>query len=488
MREQNSEENIRKEFIFRKSKSGINYNDSNYSGITFSKSIYRKSIKRSNFSGVEFYNAEFIRSAFSGSTFDNVTFLGVRMRGNALVSCVFSNCSFINKEDFKKISSNFSNSSFYNCTFKNITFVSCSFIKSQFVDCTFINCVLASSTFEDAEFIRCEFNCTDAGRTNIEFCQFTNCRFFNNCILPLYQIFYIIGGVEHACNIENSIDLKSHLGLYSARQLINYQTQKILDYYYSTRQYFALVNVYLMCCDIGNAKKTLFEGIEYYLLNKNFRLIKHMCRLGKINGILDVHQGKEILHLVDTFLTDKSRTSNSELSSFLMHSAELRSLIYYYCGNDSVMTFEIQTNIPAECRMKANAIIDEIEEIFIPFDNLSHSIQFRHDSPFLIFCTVIGGIAALYELSKALYGLGKFIYKKAKGKTSGETEDTVSKPQSSNNVTVIINGNNNEFFGDFIGCKDEITMNENIDIIVNKIISDKTATVVRFERNNKNEK
>lgn len=488
MYNQNFNEPFEKEFTFRKTRTHINFNDSNYSGLSFSKPIYRKSVKRSNFSDIVFLNAEIIRSAFSGSTFEKVSFTDVRLRGNALVSCVFSQCSFINADSSRQISSNFSNSSFYNCTFRNINFVSCSFIKSQFVDCDFIDCELASSTFEDAEFMRCKFKNVDAGRTNIEFCQFTNCHFLNNCVLPLYQIFYIIGGVENICDIQNSIKLKSSNGLYSARQLINCQPEKIINYYCSTRQFFALVNVYIMYSDFENAKKTLSEGIEFYLLNKNFRLIKHMCRLGKINGILNIHQGKEILQLVDTFLTDQSRTSNSELSSFLMHSAELRSLIYDYCGNNSVMTWEIQTNIPADCPEEASTLIKEIEKVFIPFDNLSHSVQFRHDSPFLIFCTVIGGIAALYELSMALYNTGKFIYKIVKQNKNDKNDKTNQSRGASNNITIIVNGDNNNFYREMIGSADDISMNNNIERIVYKIVSEENATVVKYERNNEDEK
>lgn len=453
----------------------LKHNDMSYNNITVSKRIFREGLKRNNLTNVIFENAQLIRCAFAGSLLKNVKFLNTVMRGNAWTFCVFNKCTFNNERQITNISSNFSNSSFFNCIFKNVIISASSFIKSQFINCRFENCTLASSTFEDAIFNNCKFKNCDIGSTNLEFCEFRAC-YFCETILPLYQVCYVIGGIEHVLDIKNSIKLRSGKKLYACDSLYSFY-DRMNEFYIKTKQPFALANTAVINKDYEAVKKHIFDGIDFYLVNKNFRMIKHLCRLGKLKGVLDIHQGKQILDLIDNFLvTQKSEAV--ELSFYVMHAADLRTLLYDYYGTESMLTIEIQTNITPNEHEKVNSLINNLSSVFDEYEDVNHNIQIRHNSPFLLFCTVVGMVGSLVAISEALIKLGYFIYKKVKGKNT----ETQAPPTSNASMTINVSGDlvisNSQINGITSNCE----VNSQINSVSNKLITQNGVAITKIER------
>ena len=470
------------EFTLRTKRNAVlKRNDLSYNGIDITKRIYRECAKRNILTDVKFINTQILRSAFAGSLLKKVKFIDTKMAGNAWTYCVFTDCEFMNEQPQNRIGSNFSNSSFYNCTFKNIIFAACSFIKTQFINCKFENCIIASSTFEDAIFQDCNFYFSDIGSTNLEFCEFRNCR-ISDSILPLYQICYVINGIEHVIDRQNSIFLRSNNGLYSLDDLYGL-CERMIDYYTLTKQFFALANTLVILKDYETIRDKIFDGINYYLANKNFRMIKHLCRLGKSKGVLDIHQSKSILDLIDNFLITQ-KSNPEELSSYVMHSADLRAMLYDYNGTNSILTIEIQTSILPEEAEKANSLMLNISNLIDEHSDVNHNMQIRHNSPFLIFCTVVGAVASLIAISEAVVKLGVFAYKKLNKKHNGKDDDDHTSPSSpatityniSGNVNININGDNN---------LSNYAVNNDINTMVNKLITPNGVAVTKIENDNK---
>lgn len=393
------------------------------------KDVVSVSAKRNHFENFTIYNSKIIGSAFSGSHFNNFTFRDCDIIGNSFV------CSNFNKFNifaFKKLtykSNNFSQSYFCNCQFDNMHLSQSTWLNSSVKLSQFSNCIFESCTFEGTIFRKCEFKNSLMYSANLDYMVLEDTK-LDNVVLPFYQFAYIIGATNYLRDLDNS-NIKFKCG--EKTVTINEYADCLLDlihYYYEKRELFPMCNLLVGIGDLENAQKVAIAGIEKALNEKNYRLVKHFCVLGKFTNLLDYNLISEIKDKINCFLIDP-QLGIEELNEALIQTAEITALINERATNRTSLQIEVETNIVRGCVDEHEKIEKLISDCIYIIDTPSlqaegHTVTELSYCPITLLFEIIGTVANLATIGSALQDFFVQI-KKDKVKNSREIANSIRK-------------------------------------------------------------
>lgn len=382
----------------------------------------RTSLKRSLLSDVQLLNCAYNSCAFCGSIFKSVTFTNTQLHGDNFTFCIFQNCEINYDVPTFIDGSNFGQSEFINCIFCNVIFRASTLSQSRFINCDFINCEIQSSTLENAEYISCNFENVTMRSLNLEFAIFKNSK-FKNTSFPLYQFAYIFGSVEILADKSADIFFCANGKTIKKSEFIGLLRHLII-YYAEEGSLFPTTNLYVMLNDLGCAYSYFQIGLKRAIHEKNFRMINHFCRLGKINSLIDIHEANKIIaYLDESLVLMKNEESKDERYQILLNQAavsanQIRQLLMYDASQQFVLQFEVETTIPIKSKRKINKLQNQLQELIDIYgqDADLKFIEVRHGSPASFFIQfTVEHPEVIFEVSFALIKFIAFIVKKAIG-------------------------------------------------------------------------
>ncbi len=395
------------------------------------------SAKRNHFENLTICDSKIIGSAFSGSRFSDFTFKNCEITGNGFVCSDFYKFTMISKTRNPYSSNNFSQSYFEQCQFNNIHIKQSTWLNSRVTTSNFYECVIESCTFEGATFKNCTFKNCLMYSTNLDYMVLDNTN-LQKVTLPFYQFAYIIGATTYLQDKSDStIDFRcgeKTIAINEYKECI----PDLIHYYFEKKEYFPMCNLLLALKEFESAKKFALIGIEKALNEKNYRLVKYFCILGKYNNILDYNLITQIKEKIDTFLMDP-KLCKKQLNEALLQTAEINALINERITNNTSLQIEIQTNIVRGCADEHEKIEKLISDCIYIIDtpNLQaagHTVTELSYCPITLMFEIIGAVANLATIGSALQEF--FVnMKKNKSKDSREIAKAIREKYS--NVTLV---------------------------------------------------
>lgn len=345
-----------------------------------------KRIKNGEYSNCTFNGNNFQFTGAAGTRFLGCKFIACNINGSNMQFCDFSNSIFSNntKETHIIEGTNFNQSCFYKSIFQNVCLQNVSICQSQFLgtqieNSDFRHATLQDNIFRDVYIVHSTFiGC------NLEYSDFMNVTICDS-ILPFHQIPYIYGGLQCLVQPENTIKIVSSME--NADELSADAYLKLLPvftkYYENERDYFPLANIALFLKEYPTAKKYIRSGLKEYILKREFRKLKTLCKLAVKNGNFNRND------LSDFYFDILAHFNSVELSpneqyQFGLHIDEIKNILFGLSFMESsYIEIVLKTNLTINDGEELIKVISIIEDCLncYDIDDENYNLELKHNSP-----------------------------------------------------------------------------------------------------------
>ena len=272
-----------------------------------------------------FLDCSFENARFDNSDFSETKFLPVKST-NKLVACGFSNSNFTNAilDNLKISGSNFIESWFDNAKIKNTFFVCCNFEGSLFDNVTISNC--------------------DFSKASLEFVEFNDCV-FNNSIFQIFSMLHSFNGLKYIEKYKDEVELKFPD---SKKKISGKVFLDILDeieaYFYYKKDFFALANINIYYGKSEAAFQYILQGLDDSLKNKDFKLIRYICKLASLNLFFTKSQLSQLYSILQNN-NHINELNNYEYKNYLDEMDNIKKILIDNPFNLPQMKISIETDI-----------------------------------------------------------------------------------------------------------------------------------------------
>lgn len=357
-----------------------------------------------SFCGANWLNCDLTNASGNGTIFKKNDFNKSKINNVSFQYCSFSDDIFSNC-DFK--GSNFANSDFVYCAINNSVIYGCSFLGASFYSGIIKDTEIQSSNFELCCFRRTLFKNVDLRQLTLNYCFFDEVKMDNVC-LPFLQIPYTFNGLQYVFNTDDKITISSHSK--SQKHLsVNEYKKMIYDFvafFESQRQYFPLVNCYLVLNKKDLAISRNKTGILKSSTNHDFRSLYFYCIQASQILKLSHNERVSLYSDINKVFTDSILTG-AEHHQFCIYYPKIKKLLFDVPHNNPVMTLTVKTNIEPDDYDNLSLLLEALETISssqgISLD--SKHIEIRHNSPNIIDFFTSGQFEHLINVLKNFYNV-----------------------------------------------------------------------------------
>lgn len=350
----------------------------------------------------EYHKCGFSNVAFEGTIGNNSIF-----RNSKLTNCGFLNANFI-YSDFSdsdlmidSCSSRFDYSDFtgtviFNSKMKGTSFRECYFRDSVLETSEMDQCDLAGSTFSN-----CSFKDIDLSATTLDFSEITDSK-FQNVTLPFFGILNLVNGFEEMLGQE-TISYKPASSDHIVKREKYIETIRLLKpVFYYEKNFLALANIYAHDGELENTYHTILNGLAYACKQKDFSLIRHLCRFASVNKFFDLGQLRSFYSFLENNV-DVKQLQYVEYRNYLNELSIAKGLLVDCPFNKDVIEINIKTKFDHSDTDKLAEtfdLIDDTLEQYAPDSN--NHITVRHNSPIDLTITISDNIYTLILVFMAL--------------------------------------------------------------------------------------
>ncbi len=225
----------------------------------------------------------FIESKFNASDGSLSKFHDCQLIGCSMNNCDFRYCDIYastflsNKNKFHINSCNFSYGNFINSKFTDIEFSGCSFRQMQFEKTLFKNCIMAYSSIEQSSIKDSTFENVDLRNVGVRYCTFENVDFRSVTfhILDLARNYGLIQLLQKSENIKIAYENGKEMSLNEALPRL----KALIPYYFETRQFYELLNVYITYNDQEAILNVLPFAFKTIIMACDFASLQDLCAL-----------------------------------------------------------------------------------------------------------------------------------------------------------------------------------------------------------------
>jgi|GEM_PF-1199897 len=378
-------------------------------GRSFVKENYSNmSLKRTFLNDCKFVDSNFGGAAVTGSKFIATEFEKCIIHGASFQCCDFIKSKLIDMEQAHLITnSNFSNSYFYKCTLSNLFFKENTIFRTVFEDCKFNNTTIRTTTLEGTAFLNCELNNVNLSNLNIDFTEFRNTR-MNNVVFPFFQTPYIINLLPYLYKSDDLVWIDSENSMKGKITIDEYI--KLWDYlrayYFDLAEYFPLANLYIATGEAEMAFSCIMDGVERTIINNDFRMMKHFCRLLTSTPLFETKEAKIVYDLIEKRY-EPDRLSRRDIHMYLENISEVRALLLNSDYNMQTLEILIKTNIDSTDSQRVGKFIEELNKVLNEFldDGRAQYVEFRHNSDYTFFINCVNTIENLFPALICLYSV-----------------------------------------------------------------------------------
>lgn len=360
-------------------------------GIPITEDLSKKNCRQSYYKDCVFDFTKCQSTGFSGSKFVNTIFKNCELGKANLHSCDFKDVTFIgiNDEQFKIVGAGFHKSTFVNCVFQNLYIFSCGFTDVVFHNTIFKGCTIRLCSLESAQFKNCSFINNDMSTVNLEYTEFDNIN-ASQTVFPFVTIPSAYGllqqlpflgddnAIYSAANKLHRISIPEYL------ELLN----DFERFYYKKEKYYALANVYISQGKVEDCFKTIEAGILNTIKIKDFRILRHFCKLVYLSDIFTIHQRRNLYENINKWVSQEYFTL-PEYHNYQLFTGSIREMLLNGDYRKPTIYFYLQTNIDPNEIQKQVIFLTIVEKVLEYCDVPLSSIELRHNSEFVDFLTVI---------------------------------------------------------------------------------------------------
>lgn len=376
-------------------------------GVAVTGDLSKKIYRQSYYKDCTFDSTKCISTGFSGSKFIDTIFQNANLEKANCHSCDFNGVTFTsnNKNKFKMIGAGFHKSTFTNCIFKNMYIYSCGFTDVVFHNTIFKNCTIRLCSLENAQFYDCHFIDTNMSTLNLEYTEFNNI-FATNTIFPFITIPSAYGLLQQLPSLENdnvvySASNENHeISIHKYLGLLNY-----FECFYAKKEnYYALANIYISQEKFLESYKAIETGILNAIAIKDFRVLRHFCKLVYLCNIFTIKQRRNLYENIMTWVSNES-LSLAEYHNYQLFAAPIREMLLNNDYQKPTIFFYIKTNIDSVEVQKNAILLATIDQILSYCQISSNSIELRHNSSYVDFLTVVcDSLAQFSQVLIMIYG------------------------------------------------------------------------------------
>lgn len=397
-------------------------------GIQISKDYSNLNQRRSFYSECMFSKSNFTNTGFTGSIFSNCNFKDNVLKRTVFDSCNFRQCNFTRSTNGNNVleGTNFNNAVFVKCTFEGIVLdaglaSNAVFENVVFKNCVFLGMLWEGSTFEDVHFDNCQLK-----GLNFEQCIFENIH-MNNIRLLFPTIPFIINGIKYLMETDDNVYVSSADSPNGRMDKSEYL--KLLPtlekFYYGTKNYFPLANIYIAQEKYQNAYNAIIHGVRLAIQLRSFKSLRSFCLLLKTIPVLEPKHYNYAFECIQNEIGHQffSSTEYYILSRYL---GEVRQLLV--SGRQgTVVGITIKTGINSDDYNKLGILISVLNSIIdYSSTKANNYIEIRHFSPYDIFCQITANPECIFSIIGIIYSalLGiDTLYKKHKENVQKSIEE-----------------------------------------------------------------
>ena len=273
------------------------------------------------------YNGSYVAHPhFTKCNFNGTKFIGINGIASNILDCRFKEAEF---RDCGMAFSDFSETHFTeNTVLNNCGCTDCSFLcagfqdifsegsvfdRSFFINTSFENVTFRHCSFEDALFQNATIKCCDLIHANLEYASFHNST-AEDVNFPFWGILRAFGGIQLLQKfLDSTIQYTNGAKKLAAKHFLNLLPD-LQAYFFKKRDYFILANINIFMGNQANALYYIMAGLKHSLEQKDFRMIRYLCRLASANHFFT---SKELQQLYQALVT------NSQISLMNDHQYQL---------------------------------------------------------------------------------------------------------------------------------------------------------------------
>lgn len=360
-------------------------------GISVTGNLSKKNYRQSYYKDCLFDSTVCNSIGFSGSKFVNTIFRNCNFENANLHSCDFNGVKFVGDQDsqFKVINAGFHKSTFIDCIFQNLYIFSCGFTDTFFNNTIFKNCTIRLCSLENASFRNCTFINVNMSTLNLEYTEFDDIK-ATKTIFPFVTIPLAYGLLQQLTSL--GCDNFVYTTANETHELSITEYLNLLGdferFYYMKKKYYALSNIYI---SQGRTKES-YQAIEAGILNtikiKDFRTLRHFCKLIYLSDIFTIHQRRNLYENINIWVSNESLTL-SEYHNYQLFAGSIREMLLNSDYHKPTLYFYLKTNIESEDIQKQVVLLTIIDQILNYCNVPLNSIELRHNSAYVDFLTVV---------------------------------------------------------------------------------------------------
>lgn len=359
-------------------------------------------IYKPRYNKCRFYNSPFKASNGAFSVFQNCSFFDCYFENANFNYCSIENCTFESKNKFSILSTGFNFGSFLKCRFIGIDFSGISFRDIYMEECVFENCILNNSSFERADIKNTAFINLDLRNVGIRYCRFHDITFVKTIfpILDLADNIGLIPEIEKQQNeIRFSLGYKKVVELNEAKTLLI----DLLPYYKKTRQYFAMINVFLLNEDYEEVNYLLPIAMEHSIEQYDFDALQNICQFLANAEMFDSTQLRKFYEFIKKLIKPEKFPYNIQ-KGYAVFMNNIKSILLDNPNGYPCATILLSTNIDIESIDLLSLVIKDVENVTsLISPSITPCIQLTHHSPYEIWIMLYGLLPDLLTICQTFY-------------------------------------------------------------------------------------
>ncbi len=292
-------------------KNNLNAVNAEFKGKIFEKT----SMKRVTLVNCLFKNCIFERIAATGSNFSSSKFIDCEFIDSNLQYCDFSKSTFESSERQTLLDGCCAvGSCFHEAHLDNIVIRGCSFTDTSFHGAYLNNISMLSTTIEGATFYGSQIRNVSFSNMNAEYANFAGAN-MSGVSFSLMQFAYLYGLTAEMFQQGNIFISTKNKEKYSDgkipyAELKNIIQEELIEFYHLQNEYFPCANLYLMSKLIKEFKEIIDLSFQKSILDKNYRLLKHLCMLSEISDVYSRSDLHNMLNKITSSTQADVLTSN----------------------------------------------------------------------------------------------------------------------------------------------------------------------------------
>lgn len=360
---------------------------------------------------VKFLECNFDESSVTGSIFRHCKFINCSLSQADFEFCEFYDCTF---ESNTPIISSFNESSFVETEFLQVHFRSCTFTGVFFQACLFSSVRITVSTMENSLFRQCNFYNMDLRLLNMDYIELDNPH-MQDVILPLDQIPFIFGALQYLKNTKDSVKIsKGESGSMTTAAFFKNIIPLLCSHFSKSQQFFPLANIYYSLDEKEKGYKAVTDGLVSFLSLRDFRMLKHFCKLIAYTGVFHPSALHNLYHNYICRLYPQN-AAGPDIPNYARHIVEIKTILFSSAQKAS-FRLTVKTNIGLSENLKLGKVVESffgLARCRESFSDNDIEIVLRQNSPLQITIQLSGNEDQLIDLFAAYVSLTEITDKEA---------------------------------------------------------------------------